>query len=264
MRRIIRDQRKNDPIGLLYSGGLDSSILAKIMMLEFPQSSFTSLCVGLPDSYDLRNAANRATELGFNLYKRIITVDLVSEAVACLRQLCIISDPVSLTIAIPLFIGLQTLANEFQIKTVFLGQGADELFGGYQRYVKLYSEYGEDSTRRSMIEDLHKLLNEQVLMEAKIAQFFKLNLIYPFLFPQIITRAQSFPVKTHIVHNSQDVVIRKALLRRMARKLGLPENLSSQPKKAIQYGSGTVKLLRAMIKNDGYQNIPDWFSDFQQ
>lgn len=264
LRKIIGDQKNTDPKGLLYSGGLDSSILAKIMMQEYLSSSFTLLCVGLPNSYDLRNAAKRATELGLELHRRVLTIDLVYEAVDGLKRMDIIQDPVFLTIAIPLFVGLQTLANEFQVKTVFLGQGADEIFGGYQKYVDICSEYGQETARRSMIEDLRKLQNEQVLLEAKIAQVFSLNLVYPFLNPQIITRAQSYPVRTHIVYNSRGDVIRKALLRQMAKKLGLSENLVAQPKKAIQYGSGTVKLLRVLIKNKGYHNISEWLSDFQQ
>lgn len=259
LKNIVGDQLKQDSVGILYSGGLDSSVIAKILMTHLSPSSIIAVCVGLPDSYDQKNAIKGATELGFKLQTRFLTIELVSETIQSLKQMNIIHNPVGLTISIPMFLGLQTLADEFQIKTVFLGQGADELFGGYQKYVQLYKKYGEESTTNAMISDLRLMLDNQVLMERRIAQFFPISTFYPFLDHRIIKYAQSHPVTTHIVCTPQGDLTRKALLRKMATKLGLSESLTGQPKKAIQYGSGTVKLLRKFVKSRGYQNIPDWF-----
>ncbi|MFX0186077.1 MAG: hypothetical protein ACFE95_23585, partial [Candidatus Hodarchaeota archaeon] len=66
----------------------------------------------------------------------------------------------------------------------------------------------------------------------------------------------------HIVRNSQGRHIRKVLLRNLAKRIGLPEIITSQQKKAIQYGSGAVKILRKLAKSYGYRNIPDWYHDF--
>ena len=259
LRRIIGEQRKTDSVGLLYSGGLDSSILAKIMTLLFPPSSIVMVCVGLPNSYDLNNATIGATELGIKLYTRFLTMELILETIQSLKQMNIIHNPVALTIAIPIFLGMQTLANKFHTRVIFLGQGADELFGGYQRYIQLYKECGLETTKKTMIDDLRTLQDDQIIREQRMAQHFGINSIYPFLDLEIINRAQSYPITTHIVHTPQGEVIRKALLRKLAKKLGLSEKITKQPKKAIQYGSGTVKLLRKLAKSKEYQNIPDWF-----
>ncbi len=259
LKNIVGEQLKQDSVGILYSGGLDSSVIAKILMTLLSPSSIIAVCVGLPDSYDQKNAINGATELGFKLQTRFLTMKLVSETIHSLKQMNIIHNPVDLTISIPIFLGLQTLADEFQIKTVFLGQGADELFGGYKKYAQLYEKYGKQAANKTMISDLQTLLDNQVPMEHRIAQFLDINTFYPFLDHRIIKYAQSHPVTTHIICTPQGDLIRKALLREMAKKLGLSESLTTQPKKAIQYGSGTVKLLRKYVKSRGYQNIPDWF-----
>lgn len=259
LRKIIGEHQKTDSVGLLYSGGLDSSIIAKIMTSLFPPSSIAVVCVGLPHSYDLDNATKGAIELEIKLHKHFLTMELLLESLQSLKQMNIIHNPVALTIAIPLFLGMQTLANEFQVKTVFLGQGADELFGGYKKYVQLYMEHGQKTTKETMIDDLQTLLDDQIVMESRIAQYFKLNPIYPFLDPQIVSHAQSYPIASHLVRTPQGEVIRKALLRKMAKKLGLSKTITTQSKKAIQYGSGTMKLLRKLVKSNGYQNIPDWF-----
>lgn len=262
LKRIISEYHPRYPLGLLYSGGLDSSIIGRIMLSVFPPSSIVAVCVGLSKSYDLNNATSNAKELGIKLSTRFFTIELIMGIIKSLREMKCTHGPGDLSLAIPLFLGMQTLAKEFKVQTVFLGQGADELFGGYQKYVQLLKKYGPEATNKAMVNDFRKLKEKQLIMECKIAQNFNLTLCYPFLDPYIINFAQSQPVTVHIVRNSQGRHIRKVLLRNLAKKIGLSETVTNQQKKAIQYGSGAVKMLRKLAKSDGYQNIPDWYNDF--
>ncbi len=257
LKKIIGEQHNS--VGLLYSGGLDSSIIAKIMTTLMRPSSIIAVSVGLRDSYDLNSAAFGARELGISLNTCILTMELVLEAIEILKQMNIIHNPVALTIAIPIFLGMQTLAKNLNVKIVFLGQGADELFGGYQRYVHLYKNEGFETLRKVMTNDLHTLQEDQIIREHKMAQYLGLDLIYPFLDPKIIKRANFYPITTHIIYTSQGEIIRKALLRELAKKLGLSESIADKPKKAIQYGSGTIRLLKKIAKFNNYRSIPDWF-----
>lgn len=115
-----------------------------------------------------------------------------------------------------------------------------------------------------MNSDLKSLQNDQIIRERKMAHHLGLDLIYPFLDSEIITRAEYYPLTTHIEQTRQGEFIRKALLRKLAQKLGLSKDIAEQPKKAIQYGSGTVKLLRIIAKSSNYQNIPEWFQKYFQ
>src|SRR4030065_488519 len=51
-------------------------------------------------------------------------------------------DPVKASIGVP-FYWVAEKAAEAGLKVMLAGQGADELFGGYQRYVKEYCSKGE-------------------------------------------------------------------------------------------------------------------------
>ncbi|MFX0014607.1 MAG: asparagine synthase C-terminal domain-containing protein [Promethearchaeota archaeon] len=257
LRNIVEKQRNS--VGLLYSGGLDSSIIAKILITLIPPSSVAVVSVGLPDSVDLNNATIGAKELGIKLHKCLLTQKLVLEAVETLKQMSIIYNPVDLSIAIPIFLGLQTLAHDFDVKTVFLGQGADEIFVGYQKYVQLYEMGDHEAVKKAMIFDLQKLQKSQIVREQKIAQYFGLDLIYPFLDPKIIEHAYSYSIQSHLAYMSQGNIVRKAQLRKLAKTIGLSDSLTNRPKKAIQYGSGTIKLLKNIAKSNNYQNIPEWF-----
>ncbi|MHA2223726.1 MAG: asparagine synthase C-terminal domain-containing protein [Candidatus Hodarchaeales archaeon] len=257
IKQIIEKHQNKKCVGLLFSGGLDSSIIAKCLVSSFPPSSISAVCIGLPNSYDLNNAISGAAELGLKLHTRFLTTEKLIMAIQCLKRIDFSLNVTDLTIAIPLFLGLQTLANEFHVNSVFLGQGADELFGGYKKYIELINKEELKATKESMKSDFRRLMNHQILMEKKIAQLFHLNLVYPFLDPLIIDFAQSQPVTAHFFRTSEGDIVRKALLRGLAMKLGLSK--ASQPKKAMQYGSGTVKLLRKFVRSRGYQNIPEWF-----
>ena len=139
-----------------------------------------------------------------------------------------------------------------------MGQGADELFCGYKRYSLMYEEDRIDQIKTVMDEDLCSLMENQVKMEICLANNFGVSLVYPYLDPEIIEVAKSFPIKSQII-STQKGIIRKVLLRKLAKQLGLPDIITKQQKKAIQYGSGTVKSLRKLIKEQGYSNIHDWF-----
>ncbi|MFW9904062.1 MAG: asparagine synthase C-terminal domain-containing protein [Candidatus Thorarchaeota archaeon] len=261
---IIGKQRNSSLVGLLYSGGLDSSIIAKIMVSIMEPTSILLLSVGLSDSYDMKTATFGSKHLGINLHKYYLTEDEVMKAIRSLKQLNIIQHPVALSIAIPIFLGMQKIATDFDTKTIFLGQGADELFGGYQKYAEIYKSKGGEDTRKIMNEDLQSLQNDQVVRERKIAHHFGLDIIYPYLDPDIINRAKIYPISTHIEQTSQGELIRKALLRKLAQKIGLPLEITKQPKKAIQYGSGTTKLIRKIVKSSNCQNISEWFRVYFQ
>ncbi|MFX1517555.1 MAG: asparagine synthase C-terminal domain-containing protein, partial [Promethearchaeota archaeon] len=258
----VEKHQNTGSVGLLYSGGLDSSIIAKILLSIMEPTSIVLISVGLSDCYDFKTASLGSRELGIDLHKYILTEEKVMKAIWRLKQLNIIHHPVALSIAIPIFLGMQNLATDFNTKTIFLGQGADELFGGYQKYIEIYRSKGGVATEKTMIDDLHSLQNDQILRERKIAQQFGLNIIYPYLDSDIIKRAKMYPITTHIEQTPEGELIRKALLRKIARKIGLPREITEQPKKAIQYGSGTVKLLRSISKANNCQNISEWFQNY--
>lgn len=259
---VIRDRKGFKPVGLLFSGGLDSSIIAKILLSLYSKSDIVAVSVGLPKSHDLLNARSKAKEIGINLAECILSEKLVLDVLRQIKEKKIINNPGELGIAIPLFVGMKALSHTFNVRTAFLGQGADENFAGYRKYVEIYEKQGPDALKKAMKNDLNQLRNKQMIMEAKIARGFQIDLIYPYLDPQIVKFAFSQPITDHIVMITQGNFIRKALLRTQAEKLGLPKTITAQPKKAIQYGSGTVKILRKLAKSEGYNNIPEWFKDF--
>ncbi len=254
---IIRQNLCYENIGILYSGGLDSSIILRILIKEIGVNRIHPVTVGVKGSYDIENALKGARELNIDLNLCSLNNSVISNTIESLSKLNVVSEISKLLIAIPLFVGMRYLSLN-GIKHVFLGQGADELFGGYKKYVELYRNSSEIKIRKMMDSDLLSLTTDQMVMEKRIGDYFGISLVYPFLSPDVIKYAKSIPIKEHII-GRRDHPIRKAILRALASNLDLSPIMASQPKKALQYGSGTLKLLRKIAKDAGYPNLPSWF-----
>ena len=126
------------PVGILLSGGLDSGLLLALMNEQGgPWSAYT---IGYGDSFaddELRDAAETAALLG----ARHVTVMLdraefeqsLPRIVACLEE------PVAASSIVPMYFVSQRARQD--VKVALIGQGPDELFGGYKRHLGVH--YGE-------------------------------------------------------------------------------------------------------------------------
>jgi asparagine synthase (glutamine-hydrolysing) len=126
------------PVGILLSGGLDSGLLLALMNEQGgPWPAYT---IGYGDSFaddELRDAAETAALLG----ARHITVRLdqgefersLPRIVECLEE------PIAASSIVPMYFVSQRARQD--VKVALIGQGPDELFGGYKRHLGV--RYGE-------------------------------------------------------------------------------------------------------------------------
>jgi asparagine synthase (glutamine-hydrolysing) len=122
------------PVGLMLSGGLDSSTIAVLAARSSAPASLTSYSVsfGLP-SDESPTAERLASELGFRHRTIALTRDrLVEEFDSWLER---IDTPTGN----PTWIAVSAIARAARadgIKVLLSGDGGDELFGGYDRWMK--------------------------------------------------------------------------------------------------------------------------------
>ncbi len=133
LRRAVRLRLRADvPVALYLSGGLDSSLVAALARQESsaPLHAF-GLTFGDP-CYDESKPQQRMAEaLGLDLEVLAIEDGRVAEAFpeAVLRA----EKPLLRTAPAPLFL-LSSLAREHGLEVVLTGEGADELFAGYNLF----------------------------------------------------------------------------------------------------------------------------------
>jgi asparagine synthase (glutamine-hydrolysing) len=120
------------PVGLLLSGGVDSGMLLALMNLS--GSSWRSYTVGYGSTFaddELIDAKKTASEFG-SLHAEIqldqaTYEDVLPSIVASLEE------PVASSSIVPMYLVCKRARED--VKVALIGQGPDELFGGYKRHL---------------------------------------------------------------------------------------------------------------------------------
>jgi asparagine synthase (glutamine-hydrolysing) len=133
---VKRQMVADVPIGVMLSGGVDSSTVATIMAWAAgaPIETFT---VGFSGDYadnELEQARETARRLGANHHEVLISADEFADFLP--RSIWHLEEPVA-TASTLAFHRLCELARE-HVKVVLTGQGADEPFAGYPRHLGEY------------------------------------------------------------------------------------------------------------------------------
>ena len=236
MQNAVKDTVPDKKVGIAFSGGVDSTLLAKLV--KDMGHDVHLLTIGFQDSHDI-NFAKEVNQL-LNFPHRISEIDPekfkdVSEKI----HQVIKSDNLSWNENSIAFYYVAELARKNELKTVVTANGIDELFCGYNSYREAI-ETGEDEVVKMMND---KLKNEGEMMIAvnTVTAEFGVTMIQPFLLPNFIEYAKKIPISEKI-HGPDDMK-RKHSIRELAMDYGVPEVAAQKQKKALQYGSQIHKSL---------------------
>jgi asparagine synthase (glutamine-hydrolysing) len=127
-RQLISDV----PVGLLLSGGVDSGLLLALMNLN--GSAWPTYTVGYGSSFaddELADAEETARILGSKQTAVTISKSIFEETlpkiVGCLEE------PIAASSIVPMYFVCERARQD--VKVALVGQGPDELFGGYRRHL---------------------------------------------------------------------------------------------------------------------------------
>jgi asparagine synthase (glutamine-hydrolysing) len=163
-------------------------------------------------------------------------------------------DPVKVSIGVPFYWTAKKTADA-GFRVLLAGQGADELFGGYQRYINDYLLYGKEKVRRTMFNDAVRLHESNIERDVKICSFHDVALRLPYASYEIADFALSLPVELKIEKKADS--IRKLVLRKIAENIGLPASITQKPKRAMQYSTGINNALKK-IANKHKKTIKEY------
>ena len=231
--------KHSDKVVIAFSGGVDSSLLAKICKDLDKQVHL--ITIGFANSHDIifsKSISNSLSLSTNHIAYEIKEKDVLHNIKVVKSKLsCNVLSHIENCIA---FYQISKIIKYHELGDSFLtANGFDELFCGYDRY-RSYYQNGEESITTFMEE---KLINEDHMMKeiSNVIAELKIRSYQPFLSRTFIEYAKTIPLEYKI--KGQDDLLRKHVLREAAMKIGVPKEAAMHPKKAIQYGSLIHKYL---------------------
>src|SRR5579859_2206439 len=132
-KQAIRRQLISDvPVGLLLSGGIDSGMLLALM--NFNGSSWPTYSVGYGSTFaddELADASESARLLGSKHTNVSITRSIFENSLS--KIVTSVEEPISTSSIVPMYFVCERARQD--VKVALVGQGPDELFGGYRRHL---------------------------------------------------------------------------------------------------------------------------------
>jgi len=238
-----------DDVAVAFSGGVDSTLVAS----GFPDAPL--YVVGFKSCHDIAAAREAAAAIDRTDDLTVIELshDDLIHAVPRVAAAIARTNPMDVTIALPLLVVAERVAADGYDRLA-LGQGADELFGGYSKVVEPAEDHRVDSDTvrgavRETIETLPGQLERDVcgLSAAGVAP------VTPFLQDRVVDAALRLPGELLATPAA-----RKVALRRFAREtVGLPDAVAGADKKAVQYGTYVSRELDRLARQNGYKRRMD-------
>ncbi len=248
VRKRMRNLKK---VGVLISGGVDSSLLAKLVTKVAAEggSQVMAYTAGLNGTDDIEYAEHFAREVSLSHKVRRISPDEIESYIPKVAQAVEERDMVQIEAGIGIYAALE-VASQDGIHTVFSGQGPDELWGGYSWYPNVIAAEGYEGLQRRMWDDLQRGDIETFDRENKIALAHGSEQLFPYCDTEVVRLAMS--VSPRLKVKSAEDSMGKHPHRKAAVRFGVPEELAYRAKNAAQHGTGVHATLDAIACRNGF------------
>jgi asparagine synthase (glutamine-hydrolysing) len=249
-RRYLAQSEK--PMGFLLSGGLDSSVLCAFLHAYLKKSELKRIhyfCVGITDADDRKYALllekkyhlnleliyPKSSEKSLNVLEKMIYK--VESSYSRVIKVALLQDELAKVIA------------KKGIEVVISGEGADELFYGYRKFIDgltlpqihtVYKKFFDTIFYRTLLQRLDRTFAQRCI-EGRV----------PFLDQAIVAYAESIPNSKKVTSDT-DGIQTKIPLRILAKKLGLPIPIVERKKTTMTLGA---TLQENKEDEDGYLEL---------
>jgi len=228
---------------IAFSGGLDSSILGQIKK----DRDLNALTIIAKDfiGTDLSYSQIIGKHIGIPLELKYVSIDEMLDAIKGTIKILKNFNDIEIRNSIVSYIYLNALKKK-NITKIITGDGADEIFAGYNFLVKKDHDELQKELKR-----MKKIMH---FTSQKIANELGISIQMPFLDENIINAVETLPISL-LINQKNDSKFGKWILRK-AFENDLPSSVIWRKKTAMQDGSGTAsltKLFDSIITDDIFE-----------
>ncbi|MGC9057892.1 MAG: diphthine--ammonia ligase, partial [Candidatus Micrarchaeia archaeon] len=220
--------------GILFSCGIDSLLIALRMQELGKNPVLYTTYVSDSSSEDIKYVEKFVDEYSFTHKLVEVSNDEIDASVSKVCDIIESTDPIKVSIALPLFFACNSAGKGGHNKVIYSGLGADDIFCGYARF--------RDSTNihNEQLSSVRALYERDLYRDNTIAMSQRLELRVPFLDKSLFL---------HAYYLDEKELYGKHILRRILKEhYRLDKMFYDRPKRAVQYGSGFMEVLRKLSK----------------
>lgn len=230
---------------VLFSGGIDSALIAKAVSLKVPNTKL--FVAGTKESHDVLHAEKAAKELKLPLEKVVLTkIDVQRLSLKATKQLSFF-DEMQIGIGVPELACAERISKQ-GFKVVFSGQASDEIFCGYTNYARILEKKNYKAVEEEVWFSLSRMWSRNFYRDDLMMAAHALELRLPLISKNFLKEAMAIPASQKIKSSKDE--IRKHPIRELAKSYGVPSSILLKPKKAMQYGSGVQKIVSKLFKGN--------------
>lgn len=237
LHRSVKRQVNTDlPVGVVFSGGLDSAII--LYLANLYHNNVTAYTVGVAGSADVEFAQRLCEELGIKIVisdvERVDLMRSIRDGIYISEQF----EPVDITDALTIHSAFSRMKGD-GIRIALSGDGSDELFAGYDFFL------GASDRRALQLHKVKNLYRTDLQRVDRMSMFNTVECRVPFLDNDLFDFIISAPMEFHVRDGFTKVLLRDAF------SLELPDYITRRPKMRMSEGSGIGELIFDVLQSMG-------------
>ncbi|MGD9396228.1 MAG: asparagine synthase-related protein [Candidatus Thorarchaeota archaeon] len=200
VKMSVREKKK---IGVWLYGGMNSSIISAVASRYV--DDVQTFSIGFQGSGNLKTAQRVANHIDSSHHEIIVTRDDLVEAIP--RAIYHLESFDALLVRKGLMNFIISRTAEKKVKYLLLGDGADELFGGYKHIKSMNHE----AIANELVEQTGKLHNTTLQRVDRCTAAYGLTPLLPFLTPKVVKLALRIPARYKVYKGKSKWVLREAM-----------------------------------------------------
>ncbi|XP_003746166.3 asparagine synthetase domain-containing protein 1 [Galendromus occidentalis] len=275
----ISDRHRDLPIGILFSGGIDSVLIAAFAVQTYPEKKFDLINVAFehkdsdgvasyqsPDRQSSIAAFEELRVLGGQL--RLICVDIPHGEVESAKLdghipslIYPMNSVLDESIGFALWFAARGEGYDFHTKdphrslckVLLVGMGADEQLGGYSRHAASFKERDWTVLLDCIARDIDRISWRNMGRDDRVIGDLSREVRTPFLDENLVAYLNSLPISLKMQLHQNHGAGKKLILRLLAHSMGLKQT-ALRSKRAMQFGSRFVNSYNKKRKgHESYQ-----------